>query len=63
MGMHLIVADPSERMTLKTVSEHPWVIGEDGHVPEYFCCCKRNSALKIEQEEEEANGTSEISDS
>lgn len=62
MGIHLIVADPSERMTLKTVSEHPWVVGEDGHVPEYFCCCKRSSALKIEQEEE-ANGTSEISDS
>uniref|UniRef100_A0A1J3CRW3 non-specific serine/threonine protein kinase n=1 Tax=Noccaea caerulescens TaxID=107243 RepID=A0A1J3CRW3_NOCCA len=59
----LLCKNPSERMTLKTVSEHPWVIGEDGHVPEYFCCCKRNSALKIEQEEEEANGTSEISDS
>jgi [calcium/calmodulin-dependent protein kinase] kinase len=47
-------------MTLKNVSEHPWVIGEDGHVPEYFCWCKRNAASKIE--EGEANGISETSD-
>ncbi|ESQ42290.1 hypothetical protein EUTSA_v10013666mg [Eutrema salsugineum] len=55
----LLCKNPSERMTLKNVSEHPWLIGEEGHVLEYFCCCKRNSALKIE----EANGISEeISD-
>ncbi|KAF8100446.1 hypothetical protein N665_0224s0029 [Sinapis alba] len=58
----LLCKDPSERMTLKKVSEHPWFLGEDGHVLEYFCCCKRKSALKIEQEEEEANGMSEVSD-
>lgn len=61
----VVVADPSERMTLKNVLEHPWVMEEEGHVPEYICFCKRrNSALKIEQEEEEeeANGISNISD-
>ncbi|KAF2598397.1 hypothetical protein F2Q68_00007756 [Brassica cretica] len=58
----LLCKNPSERMTLKKVSEHPWFLGEDGHVLEYFCCCKRKSALKNEQEEEEANGMSEVSD-
>ncbi|KAJ0245891.1 Serine/threonine-protein kinase GRIK2 [Hirschfeldia incana] len=51
----LLCKNPSERMTLKKVSEHPWFLGEDGHVLEYFCCCKRKSASKVEQEEE-ANG-------
>ncbi|KAL0735241.1 hypothetical protein Bca4012_011451 [Brassica carinata] len=60
----LLCKNPSERMTLKNVLEHPWVKEEEGHVPEYICCCKRrNSALKIEQEgeEEEANGISDPS--
>ncbi|KAG2311095.1 hypothetical protein Bca52824_022652 [Brassica carinata] len=47
----LLCKNPSERMTLKKVSEHPWFLGEDGHVHEYFCCCKRKSALMIEHEE------------
>ncbi|KAJ4910973.1 Serine/threonine-protein kinase GRIK2 [Raphanus sativus] len=47
----LLCKNPSERMTLKKVSEHPWFLGEDGHVVEYFCCCKRKSALKVEHEE------------
>ncbi|CAH8362387.1 unnamed protein product [Eruca vesicaria subsp. sativa] len=59
----LLCKNPSERMTLKKVSEHPWFLGEDGHVLEYFCCCKRKSALKIKQQEEDANGMSEVSDS
>ncbi|CAN8301092.1 unnamed protein product [Cochlearia groenlandica] len=58
----LLCKNPSQRLTLKDVSEHPWLIEEDGLVPEYFCCCKRNSALKIEQEEEETNVLSEISE-
>ena len=49
-------------MTLKKVSEHPWFLGEDGHVLEYFCCCKRKSALKIEQEEEANGMDAQVSD-
>nr|VDD20479.1 unnamed protein product [Brassica oleracea] len=58
----LLCKNPSERMTLKTVSEHPWFLGEDGHVLEYFCCCKRKSALKIEQEEEANGMDAQVSD-
>lgn len=58
----LLCKDPKQRMTLKDVAEHPWVIGEDGPIPEYMCCCKRNSSQRSEAE---SNGieTAEISDS
>ncbi|CAN8244356.1 unnamed protein product [Cochlearia groenlandica] len=48
----LLCKEPSRRMTLKNVTEHPWVIGEEGQVPVHFCCCKRKSALKIVEDEE-----------
>lgn len=35
--------DPDERLTLEMVAEHPWVIGEDGPLPEFLCWCKQNS--------------------
>ncbi|ESQ37493.1 hypothetical protein EUTSA_v10002549mg [Eutrema salsugineum] len=57
----LLCKDPNKRMTLKAVAEHPWVTGEDGVVPEYFCWCKRKA-----QEEEAHNGiemVAEIADS
>ncbi|CAI9105109.1 OLC1v1003964C1 [Oldenlandia corymbosa var. corymbosa] len=38
----LLCKDPDHRYTLKTVSEHAWVIGEEGHIPQYPCWCKRN---------------------
>lgn len=42
------LAEPNQRMTLKAVAEHPWVTGEDGAVPEYFCWCKRKAEEKEE---------------
>ncbi|XP_010520363.1 PREDICTED: serine/threonine-protein kinase GRIK2 [Tarenaya hassleriana] len=56
----LLCKDPEQRMTLKDVSEHPWVMREDRPVPEYLCWCKRNSAQGTEAE---SNGGVEISDS
>ncbi|CAH1441613.1 unnamed protein product [Lactuca virosa] len=45
----LLCKDPMERMSLKTVAEHSWVMGDEGRVPEYVCWCKRN---KLQREEE-----------
>lgn len=38
----LLCKDPMQRMTLEAVALHPWVIGDDGPIPEYLCWCKRN---------------------
>ncbi|OAY51633.1 serine/threonine-protein kinase GRIK2 isoform X2 [Manihot esculenta] len=39
----LLCKDPKQRMTLDSVASHSWVTGEDGPIPLYLCCCKRNS--------------------
>ncbi|KAL2899679.1 Serine/threonine-protein kinase GRIK2 [Bienertia sinuspersici] len=39
----LLCKDPYQRLTLDMVAEHPWVIGEEGPLPEFTCWCKRNS--------------------
>lgn len=46
-------ADPNERMTLETVAEHSWLVGDDGPIPHYVCWCKRKGL----QEESESNNT------
>ncbi|KAJ4890532.1 Serine/threonine-protein kinase GRIK1 [Raphanus sativus] len=51
----LLCKDPKERMTLKAVAEHPWVIGEDGDTPEYLCWCKRRA-------EEASNGIETVAE-
>ncbi|XP_051134394.1 serine/threonine-protein kinase GRIK2-like isoform X2 [Andrographis paniculata] len=38
----LLCKDPLQRMTLDNVSEHAWVVGEEGPIPQYSCWCKRN---------------------
>ncbi|GKB01188.1 serine/threonine-protein kinase GRIK2 isoform X1 [Tanacetum coccineum] len=47
----LLCKDPMQRMTLEAVSLHPWVMGDDGPIPQYLCWCKRNKSLR-----EESNG-------
>ncbi|CAL5432073.1 unnamed protein product [Camellia sinensis] len=37
----LLCKDPRRRMTLGAVSEHAWVVGEEGPIPRYLCWCKR----------------------
>ncbi|CAO2824544.1 unnamed protein product [Amaranthus hypochondriacus] len=39
----LLCKDPNQRLTLAMVGEHPWVIGEDGPLPEFSCWCKRTN--------------------
>ncbi|XP_052185493.1 serine/threonine-protein kinase GRIK2-like isoform X2 [Diospyros lotus] len=48
----LLCKDPRERMTLRAVAEHAWVIGEDGPIPQYVCWCKRRKLQQREEEEE-----------
>ncbi|EHA8591470.1 Serine/threonine-protein kinase GRIK2 [Cocos nucifera] len=40
----LLCKDPNHRITLHAVAEHPWVIGEEGPIPEYLCRCRRKSS-------------------
>ena len=40
---NLMLPDPNQRLTLAMVAEHPWVIGEDGPLPEFSCWCKRTN--------------------
>lgn len=42
----LLHKDPKQRITLHAVAEHPWVIGEDGPIPEFLCQCKRRNSLR-----------------
>ncbi|KAD5803473.1 hypothetical protein E3N88_14833 [Mikania micrantha] len=44
----LLCKDPMQRMTLEAVALDPWVMGDDGPIPEYLCWCKRN---KLQREE------------
>ncbi|CAA0811988.1 Serine/threonine-protein kinase GRIK2 [Striga hermonthica] len=37
----LLCKDPRQRMTLESVAQHAWVVGEDGPIPLYSCWCKR----------------------
>ncbi|CAM8961529.1 unnamed protein product [Rhodiola kirilowii] len=38
----LLCKDPNKRLTLKDVAEHPWVVSEDGPIPNYICWCKQS---------------------
>uniref|UniRef100_J3NFE6 non-specific serine/threonine protein kinase n=2 Tax=Oryza brachyantha TaxID=4533 RepID=J3NFE6_ORYBR len=35
----LLCKEPGDRMTLQGAAEHPWVVGDDGPIPEYWCRC------------------------
>lgn len=43
----LLCKDPGHRMTLEAVSEHAWVIGDEGPIPQYLCWCKRNRSTEV----------------
>lgn len=42
----LLCKEPEKRLTLSMVAEHPWVIGEEGPLPEFLCWCKQNSSKR-----------------
>ncbi|KAK9128131.1 hypothetical protein Syun_016928 [Stephania yunnanensis] len=44
----LLCKDPKQRMSLNAVAVHPWVVEEEGPIPQYLCRCKRK-VLQIEE--------------
>uniref|UniRef100_A0A7N0V5M2 non-specific serine/threonine protein kinase n=1 Tax=Kalanchoe fedtschenkoi TaxID=63787 RepID=A0A7N0V5M2_KALFE len=44
----LLCKDPKERLTLKDVAEHPWVVSEDGPIPSYICWCKQSGQANLQ---------------
>ncbi|XP_071700082.1 serine/threonine-protein kinase GRIK2-like [Rutidosis leptorrhynchoides] len=54
----LLCKDPTQRLTLERVADHPWVVGDEGPMPQFLCWCKRN---KIQREKiSDGNITNEI---
>ncbi|KAF8397671.1 hypothetical protein HHK36_016592 [Tetracentron sinense] len=53
----LLCKDPKQRMTLGAVAEYPWVVEEEGPIPQYLCWCKSNS---FEMEESDGSGIPQI---
>ncbi|XP_043699548.1 serine/threonine-protein kinase GRIK2-like isoform X2 [Telopea speciosissima] len=39
----LLCKDPKQRLTLEAVAQHPWVLGNEGPIPQFICRCKRES--------------------
>ncbi|ONK63957.1 uncharacterized protein A4U43_C07F20650 [Asparagus officinalis] len=39
----LLHKDPKQRITLHAVAQHPWVIGEEGPIPDFLCHCRRKN--------------------
>ncbi|KAL6599977.1 hypothetical protein ACP70R_045628 [Stipagrostis hirtigluma subsp. patula] len=35
----LLCKDPGDRITLDAAAQHPWVVGDEGPIPEYLCRC------------------------
>ncbi|KAJ8543921.1 hypothetical protein K7X08_025539 [Anisodus acutangulus] len=42
----LLCKDPTQRLTLEGVSQHEWVIGDEGPIPHYSCWCQREKLQK-----------------
>ncbi|OVA10156.1 Protein kinase domain [Macleaya cordata] len=42
----ILCKDPKHRLTLNAIAEHPWVVGEEGPIPQYLCRCKRGKRNK-----------------
>ncbi|MCL7051320.1 hypothetical protein MKW94_005917 [Papaver nudicaule] len=38
----ILCKDPQYRLTLSAIVEHPWVLGEEGPIPQHVCRCKLN---------------------
>ncbi|XP_042512028.1 serine/threonine-protein kinase GRIK1-like isoform X2 [Macadamia integrifolia] len=44
----LLCKDPKQRLTLDAVARHPWVVGDEGPIPQYLCWCRRESSQQEE---------------
>ncbi|PIA37412.1 hypothetical protein AQUCO_03000179v1 [Aquilegia coerulea] len=41
----ILCKDPEHRLTLDAVAGHPWVVDEEGPIPQYLCFCKSKKFL------------------
>uniref|UniRef100_M1AEB7 non-specific serine/threonine protein kinase n=1 Tax=Solanum tuberosum TaxID=4113 RepID=M1AEB7_SOLTU len=46
----LLCKDPTQRLTLESVSQHEWFIGDEGPIPQYSCWCQRHKLQKDVQD-------------
>ncbi|KAJ4977780.1 hypothetical protein NE237_008560 [Protea cynaroides] len=42
----LLCKDPKQRLSLDAVAQHPWVVGDEGSIPQYLCRCKRENSQR-----------------
>ncbi|XP_016434080.1 serine/threonine-protein kinase GRIK1 [Nicotiana tabacum] len=42
----LLCKDPTQRMTLESVAQHEWVIGDEGPIPQHSCWCQHKTSHK-----------------
>ncbi|KAG5248228.1 serine/threonine-protein kinase [Salix suchowensis] len=56
----LLCKDPALRITLDAVTNHTWVIGDDGPIPQYLCWCKRSSMQKGREPSDGSNDSTGI---
>lgn len=41
-----LCTDPTQRMTLESVAQHEWVIGDEGPIPQHSCWCQHKTSHK-----------------
>eukprot|EP00268_Persea_americana_P025322 TRINITY_DN2467_c0_g2_i3.p1 TRINITY_DN2467_c0_g2~~TRINITY_DN2467_c0_g2_i3.p1 ORF type:complete len:186 (-),score=24.76 TRINITY_DN2467_c0_g2_i3:465-1022(-) len=44
----LLCKDPKQRIVLEDVAVHPWVVADEGPIPQFLCRCKRMNLKGVE---------------
>lgn len=44
----LLCKDPKQRIVLEDVAVHPWVVADEGPIPQFLCRCKRMNLKSVE---------------
>uniref|UniRef100_A0A0D9Y1X5 Protein kinase domain-containing protein n=1 Tax=Leersia perrieri TaxID=77586 RepID=A0A0D9Y1X5_9ORYZ len=47
------IAEPRDRITLQGAAQHPWVVGDEGPIPEYWCRCGFGRRKQVQASEEQ----------
>ncbi|CAN1171920.1 Serine/threonine-protein kinase GRIK2 [Linum perenne] len=58
----LLCKDPKQRLKLDAVANHPWVVAEDGPIPEFSCWCKRDRLCQESSGSSSSRGNSIMDD-
>lgn len=46
----LLCKDPTQRLTLESVCQHEWFLGDEGPIPQFSCWCQRQKLQKDVQD-------------